>query len=179
MAKELNLRLDDDNIVNLNFEDSKGEVIHTIQLDISDTEVPVRFAELINNLEKISEDVEAEEKVLNKKYKDTDSKEFDYNRTIDISAFHTKSLNRILDEIDTTFGEGTVSGVFAEHIDINPDYIPDEYAIIDFIDKLVPVINNLYSERFELKKKKYNVTRRGGKRHNLTKEELIQRQMGK
>lgn len=179
MAKELNLRLDDDNIVNINFEDSKGNLTHVIQLDISDMDVPTRFAELINNLEKISIDVEKEEKSLAKKYADLPEDEFNYSRSIDTSAFHIRSLNKILDQIDITFGAGTVSGVFAEHIDINPDYIPDEYAIIDFVEKLVPVINDLYSERFELKNKKYNIKRRGGKRHNLTKEELIQRQMGK
>jgi hypothetical protein len=176
MIKEF--QLEDDNIVEIHIKDVDGELAHKLILDAASPDVPVRFADLLKNIEKVASDVEARESELKEKF-GTDE-EFNYDRVIAVSRLHIESLENICHELEEVFGTDIIKNVYAKHFELDPDYVPDEYALMDLIEKLVPIINDVYHERFEVNKKKYNVNRRGGKgRHNLTKEELIQRQMGK
>ena len=176
MVKSFDLA--EDSIVDVVINNVKGEPLHTISLDISDPDAPNRFAQMIANIEAISSEVERKDKELKKKYENVT--EYNHDKVVDTCRLHIESLKQICSEIDFAFGEGTIEGVYSEHLVLNPDYIPDEYALMDFLDKMIPIVNDTYHTRFELNKKKYNINRRGGKgRHNYTKEELIQRQMGK
>lgn len=180
MARQIQVKLDTDDLVDIQLTDKDDNVLHTITVDASDPEMPIRFAEMIKALTTISEDVEKKEKELLEKYKDIPDDEFNYEKVIDTSRFHIESLQRIIDEINAMFGEDTIDSIFAENIAVNSDYIPDEYALIEVIDKIIPAMNSIYNERFEKNKSKYNVKRRGkAGRHNLSKEDLIRQQMGK
>lgn len=43
------------------------------------------------------------------------------------------------------------------------DIVPDELAIVEFVEQVIPVMNKLFNKRFEQVQNRYNVRRRGAK----------------
>ena len=41
--------------------------------------------------------------------------------------------------------------------------IPDETALLDFIEGVIPVMNKLFGKRFETNRKRYNSSRKGAR----------------
>lgn len=178
MARQINLELEDDNLVDVDFSHN-GEVLYTIRLDPSDRSTPVRYSELLQEITNISEATEKAEAEINAKYADTSKNDVNVEYMLEFYGNHVKAMEQIVEAINGLFGDDCIQSIYAEHYENNEDYMPDEYAIMAFLDKLIPVMEEVYGQRFEACSKKYNVKRKGGKRHNLTKEELIQKQMGK
>ena len=177
MARQINIQLDDENLVDVDFTNKVGDVLYTIRLDASDRATPIRYGELIKEVTKISEETEKAEAEINAKYSESDKTDADY--IIEFYGNHVRAMESIISAINELFGDNCIQSIYAEHYEGNEDYMPDEYAIMEFLDKLIPAMEEVYSQRFEACGKKYNVKRKGGKRRNFTKEELIQRQMGK
>ena len=168
----------DNGVEYVEIQNMEGKTLTVLAIDKSDKATAERFAHLIKKLTSITERAEAEEKELKKKYTNPVEADVNVERIIDTSRLHIKYINECIDEMNAVFGENTIQNVFAENYALNEDYIPDEYALLEFIDKVIPVMNRLFNERFETNKKKYSVNRRHGK-HNLSREELIKAQMGK
>ncbi len=172
---ERQLKLEDDNILDIKITNASDKPVHTISLNMADTELPKRVAVMLQNIEALSDDAEKDEAEFNKNFANAG----DLEKTIESSRIRVNYIHKMIDEIEIVFGQGTIDGVFAEQIALDEDFLPDEYALMDFLEKFVPIINDVFGTRIKVNNKKYSVNRRGKGKHNLTKEELIQRQMGK
>ena len=168
----------DNGVEYVEIQNTEGKRLTVLAIDKADKTTAERFAHLIKNLTSITERVETEEKELKQKYADVPDEDVNVERIIDTSRLHVKYINECIEEINEVFGENTIQDVFAENYALNEDFIPDEYALLEFVDKIIPLMNKLFNERFEANKKKYSASRKHGK-HNWTKEELIKAQMGK
>ena len=168
----------DNGVDYVEIQNTEGKRLTVLAIDKADKTITERFAHLIKNLTSITERVEAEEKDLKQKYTDIPNEDVNIERIIDTSRLHIKYIKECIDEINGVFGENTIQEVFSENYALNEDFIPDEYALLEFVDKIIPLMNRLFNERFETNKKKYSANRKHGK-HNWTKEELIRAQMGK
>ena len=177
--RKIDIQIESEDIVELAIRDKSNDEMGSILIDTSDPENPIRWANMIKMLTSIQKESLEGEKELKEKYKDVLDDEFNYDRTVDFARFRINMLNKIKAQFDEMFGEGTIDSLFARNMALNPDYIPDEAALSDLIDGISPVMEQLFNTRFERCKAKYNVQRRGKGKHSLTKEELIQRQMGK
>lgn len=80
----------------------------------------------------------------------------DIRIALDINNIRVKYLKEIIAALDELFGEGTIRNIYG-------DIVPDETALFEFVEQVIPVMNNLFGRRFEQMKQKYNTRRRGGK----------------
>lgn len=160
----------DNGLKKIAIKNQEGELVTVLQINIADAQTAERFANLIQNLNKISDECEKEAKKIDIEF-GTDE-EIDVEKVIVVSKLKTDYLNRIISEIDSVFGENTIRNIYSESYDNNPDFVPDEVALVEFIDKVIPVMNGLFGKRFETYKKKYNPGKKG--KHTKSKKELIE-----
>ena len=85
---------------------------------------------------------------------------------------HVMTSQKIMEELDKVFGENFCRKVFRENYELNPDFVPDEIALAELVDSLVPIMEKAYGERIKRTQNKYNAGKRG--KHTKTKDELIQ-----
>ena len=153
-------------IKKITINDEDGNYLTTLKIDTADVSTKKKFAELIKKLENAS----ARYEELSKEIDNKEGSEID--KIVDESRIHVQFLDECASELDAVFGVGTIKAIYAPNYEINPDFVPDEYQLLDFIDKVIPLMNTLFKERFERNNSKYNIARRG--KHNKTKAELIE-----
>lgn len=153
----------------------KGDVITVLRINVADARTAERFAHLIDNLDNISNEVkkeaqrlEQEEKVLQ------ESEKVDTRRIISVNELKVQYIERCIDEINEVFGENTIQNVYKECYENRADFVPDESLLLQFVEKAIPVMNELFHQRFEENRKKYNVMRRGGRKNHKNKRQMIQ-----
>lgn len=160
--------------------DENGEILTVLLIDTADISIKSRYAKLLDDLTGVSDRAEAEINELNDRYKDIPEDELNTQRIIDRSRCEIKYINEIIAGLDDIFGAGTIHNVFAKHYELNEDFVPDEYLIMDFLSVVTPIMEELFKTRYEVNDKKYNVNRKAGKgKHNRSKEELIKQAMGR
>lgn len=135
-----------------------GDVITVLSINVADADTAERFGKIINNLQEISENCEREAATWKEEHKqeETESSETDVEKVLQINRIRVKYLMQITGEIDGLFGEGTVENVYG-------DFTPDEAALIDFVEKIIPVMNKLFGKRYEMTRKRYNSGRKGAR----------------
>lgn len=162
------------NIKEIAVKNEKDEVITVLRINMIDSNTATRFAKLIQNLDRVSENYSKEAKMLSDKYdgRPINKDNFDVNQVIDYSSAYVSYITKCIEEINAVFGDNTVQNVYKECYEINPDFVPDEYALMQFVDGVIPVMNGLFNKKFEENKKRYNVSKRG--KHTKTKDELLE-----
>lgn len=157
-----------------------------IKIDAADRSTVDRFANLIKRIDTLAEEFEQKEKALREKYAGTevvketeDGTEVDVDQIVERSNLYVSSIKNIIKEFEIVFGDGCIKKVFRESYELNDDFIPDEDALSEFLDQMMPIMTDIFNERFERNKNRYSTKRRGKGKHNKTKEELIKAQMGK
>lgn len=142
----------------------------TLELDSADMNIYKKFSCLIERFDSIADEAGKRIAVLNQKHKDSDYYNLDaIMEYVDVNIEYSKML---LNELDEVFGNGFCKKVYRESYELNPDFVPDEYAIVELIEALVPIIEKAYGERIKRTKSKYNAGKRG--KHSKTKEQLIE-----
>ena len=71
------------------------------------------------------------------------------------------------DRIDELFGEGTCKKVFGVEV-------PDEVCIMEFVEAMMPFVNEAFKERGQHIDRKYSRNRKGARSRQRTKAELIE-----
>ena len=162
------------NIKEIAIQNERDETVTVLKINLADSNTSNRFANLIQNLDQASEKYTKEAKALSDKYdgKPIDKDNFDVKQAIDYGNAYVSFISECIGEINAVFGENTVQNVYKECYEIDPDFMPDEYALMDFIDGVIPVMNRLFNKKFEENKKRYSVTKRG--KHTKTKDELLE-----
>lgn len=147
-----------------------GELLTVLKINIADADTAKKFVNLASNLEDIATSGEEKAKAFAEKYKEYEKQEFDelpdnVKTDIIIGATNVRIevLNKMIEEIDGIFGKNTIRNVFQECYEINEDFVPDEYALVDFVNRIMPVMNDLFDIRINEIRKNYSPKR---KRHN-------------
>lgn len=168
----------DDGVRKISIYNTDDELLTVLKINVADVDTARRFVELIQNLEEIADSGSGMADVFKEKYKEYESQSFDtlpdnvkMEIIVDASKVRIDVLNRMIAEIDALFGKDTIRNVFKECYELHEDFVPDEDALIDFVNKVMPVMNELFSMRNEEIHKKYSpnrATRRENK-HNKNK----------
>lgn len=138
--------------------DEDGDLITVLRVNVADADTAERFAKIINNLQEISENCEKEAAAWKKEHEqdETVSGEVDVERGLQINRIRVRYLKQIAEEIDKLFGEGTVQSIYG-------DITPDETALVEFVEGVIPVMNKLFGKRYEMTRKRYNSSRKGAR----------------
>ena len=138
--------------------DEDGYLITVLRVNVADADTAERFAKIINNLQEISENCEKEAAAWKKEHEqdETVSGEVDVERGLQINRIRVRYLKQIAEEIDKLFGEGTVQSIYG-------DITPDETALVEFVEGVIPVMNKLFGKRYEMTRKRYNSSRKGAR----------------
>lgn len=112
-----------------------------IAINLADAEFPHRFYALYQNVENRLKEFEQKNASVDK---DSTTEQLEYVRKLNQG-------NK--EDIDNLFGEGTCDKVFG--------VVPDIYAVIDFFEEILPIIEKATKERNKNIKSKYNPSRRG------------------
>ena len=97
---------------------------------------------------------------------------------VDASKMRIGIIEGMIREIDTLFGKDTIRNVFRQSYEMHEDFVPDEDALIDFVNAVMPVMSDLFQTRNEAIRKKYSPNRAARRhnrnKHNKNKNQLIQ-----
>lgn len=177
-------QVQDEHIVKVYLNDSDDY----IYINDRDTSVVDRFAEFIKWLEEKEKDISTKQAEFEKQYgkdiitHDEDGEIDDIN--VDALVAFCKVRREIYleatDQIDRILGQDAIKKFFRVSYEINPDFVPDDECLYDFIEAITPVLNQVFEGRAKRISEKYNRDRKGGKRSKYrSKQELIQSYMGK
>ena len=145
------------------------EIVCVLKINTADSQITSRFANLLDNVDALANEISKESARLKEKYNDVDGSNTEY--IIEISKFRVGYISKLIEEIDAIFGEDTIKNAYHECYEINEDFMPDEDMLIEFIDSVMPIMGELFEMRFKRNTTKYNATKRG--KHTKTKDELI------
>lgn len=146
----------DSGIKEIEVKNKRGIVQTVIRVDVNDVDGMKKIASVITDLRNLSAECQAEVERKKQECREMDK----YQMAVVASELRIKYLDKVIGRIDGIFGADTVKNVFTENYRKNPDYTPDEFALIDLLDKLLPEVAKLYEEKFAENRKKYNITRR-------------------
>lgn len=131
-----------------------------IAIDVSDKRVFEKYSTLLDNCNKISDRYSADTKDL-LVVPDNESEEEQRDRILKVCRTDVNYINEIIVQLESVFGKDAVRKVCRENYENDPDYIPDESILVDFIEAMLPVMEKLYGERYQRNKAKYNSNYRG------------------
>lgn len=166
----------DSGIKKIAIKDADGEMLTVLRINVTDARTAERFAGLIDKLNGLSDDAMKKRAEMDSRYAgrpmiSEDSDEVDIEQVLERSRVDIDYLQQCIVELEAVFGAGMVREVYRDAYAMDPDFVPDEAALVELVDKLVPVMSNLFEQRFNTVKAKYNAGRRG--KHTKSKDELI------
>lgn len=137
--------------------DEDGDLITVITVDTANADTAKKFAGVIDKLNSISENCEKEAAEWRKNHKDDiNVDDINVDATLELNSIRVKYLKQITESINGLFGEDAMKQIYG-------DIVPDELAIVEFVEQVIPVMNKLFNKRFEQVQNRYNVKRRGAK----------------
>lgn len=135
--------------------DEDGDLITVITVDTANADTAKKFAGVIDKLNNISENCEKEASEWRKNHKD-DMDDINVDAVLEVNSIRVKYLKQVTESINGLFGEDAMKQIYG-------DIVPDELAIVEFVEQVIPVMNKLFNKRFEQVQNRYNVKRRGAK----------------
>ena len=137
--------------------DEDGDLITVITVDTANADTTKKFAGVIDKLNNISQNCEKEATEWRKNHKDNiNVDDINVDAALELNSIRVKYLKQITESIDGLFGEDAMKQIYG-------DIVPDELAIVEFVEQVIPVMNKLFSKRFEQVQNKYNIKRCGAK----------------
>lgn len=146
-----------------------------IYLNPNDSTFMDRFAKFLAKLEKKTKELETLGAEKEKQYEGramiSEEGDVDVEQLLEFTNIQVEALSEIVKEIDELFGQNTVRKFFKPFYAINPDFIPDADCINDFLENIIPAVNDAYNARIERIQAKYD---KGRRKRQRSKAELIQ-----
>lgn len=135
-------------------------VVTVLRINVADARTADRFAHIIDQLNSISARCDAEMKDWKDNHAEEQLTAGDTDDAIkvalDINKIRVKYLKEITAALDELFGADTIRNIYG-------DIVPDETALFEFVEQVIPVMNDLFGRRFEQVKNRYNTRRKGGR----------------
>lgn len=134
----------------------------TIELPLDDAGFVDRILNLYKWLDENEKIADEKEKELLKKFEgremmvvdEDNNPSFDFEYIDEVLGFHMNIYKSIYDKIESVFGKDSLKKYFRVFYESNPDFVPDEDAISDFLEEIAPVINTLFDTKVEYKRKR-------------------------
>lgn len=141
-----------------------------ILINPGDYTLSKRFSELIQWMEDKQAELGKLASEMNEKYKDTPmiSADKEGNASVDTEqlSLYVKIKNELYEEcqrrIGGLFGQDVLKKYFRALYEINPDFVPDEECIMDFLEEISPVLQTIYQESARQINQKYGKNRKQG-----------------
>ena len=149
----------DNGIKRIAIKDEDDEVIVVLRINVADAEVIEKFAKVIDSLNNISDRCDAEAKKRQaevEEVEETDDVMAQIPKAVEINQIRVKYIKEIMDTLDSLFGKETMHSIYG-------DTVPDELALVDFVEGIVPIMNKLFGKRLEISRKRYNTKRKGAR----------------
>ncbi len=149
----------DNGIKRIAIKDEDDEVIAVLRINVADAEVIEKFAKVIDSLNNISDRCDAEAKKRQaevEEVEETDDVMAQIPKAVEINQIRVKYIKEIMDTLDSLFGKETMHSIYG-------DTVPDELALVDFVEGIVPIMNKLFGQRLEISRKRYNTKRKGAR----------------
>lgn len=141
-----------------------------ILINPADASFSEKYSALMAWIDDKSAELGRKAQEMREKYGDTPmiSHDEDGNTVVDSEQFSifvnlkNELYKECVSKIDSLFGDGTIRKYFRAFYEINPDFIPDEDCIMDFLEEIAPILKEIYGERTARINSRYNKERRGG-----------------
>lgn len=140
--------------------DENGNLICELKINTADVNFTERVFRLQNAIETVSARTEKAANEYAEKYKDIEDMTLDME--VEFARIRVGFIEEIIKEYNSLLGEGVIEKVYAENYKLNPDFLPDEFMLAEFLNAILPEIAKLTNKRLETLDKKYSAKR--GKR---------------
>ena len=112
------------------------------------------YAAGFKHIADLADEIPAKLEEIEKRYVGKDDFNSMMDKTLEMSKVNVQFSKEAVSVIDGIFGEGTVKKYFRNIIEEIPDFLPDVDCIIDFFEKITPVIEKLFNRKIENQRKK-------------------------
>lgn len=149
----------DNGIKRIAIKDEDDEVIAVLRINVADAEVIEKFAKVIDSLNNISDRCDAEAKKRQAEVEEVDETDdvmAQIPKAVEINQIRVKYIKEIMDTLDSLFGKETMHSIYG-------DTVPDELALVEFVEGIVPIMNKWFGKRLEISRKRYNTKRKGAR----------------
>lgn len=126
-----------------------NEAVDTIAISADSPLLFDKFAAGCKSIYDMADSIQAKTKDIEKRYEGKEDLPSIMESALEISEINVNFSKDAVTIIDGIFGEGTVRKYFKEHYDNVPDFIPDAYCIIEFLEKITPVVENVFNRNIE------------------------------
>jgi hypothetical protein len=153
-----------------------------IVLNTADATFADRYSNFLRAMEEMDAELSQKAEEYSKQFagKDIVSRKEDGDVDIDTEQLmlyvelQNDMLTRAVQKIDDLFGAGTIRKYFRNFYELNPNFVPDDECLKDFLEEISKAVNMAYDIRSTSINQKYNKNRRGGGKHSKSKEELLE-----
>lgn len=139
--------------------------LHKIEFDSEDNYIiisssdPTLFDRFVNGFQSILElSEDTEKKVADIDLNtENDSTEDTINKTIAASRINVDFSNKAMEITENIFGKGVIHKYYRDIYKEIPEFLPDVDCFLDFYEKLVPAMENIFSSKIkerEIRRKK-------------------------
>lgn len=111
-----------------------------------------KFAAGYKNIYDLADSIKPRLEEIEKKYEGKDDFSSVMDMTLETSAVNVNFSKDAVKIVDGIFGEGTVMKYFKDISDRVPDFLPDAYCIIEFLEKIMPVVERVFNRNIERRK---------------------------
>lgn len=147
----------------------KGEYIY---LDDKDPGIFDRFADFLKWLDDQDLRIKDKKIELQQKYGNGVLKrnenggvmDIEIDAIVEMSKFQMNTYREAADRINKIFGGDILQKYFHVSYENNPDFVPGDECLFDFLEEMIPVLNDIFSDARERIKTKYSSDRKGGKK---------------
>ncbi len=134
-----------------------------ILIDEADKGVFERLSRFIDDLNEMKQSAEQDNNALKERLASEEASSIE--AVTEAAKYDIKYIQSLIEKVEKVFGSGCVGKVFRENYELNPDFIPDEDMIVDFLNQMIPLMEKIYGGRIKRVQQKYSVTYHGkGKR---------------
>ena len=121
----------DNGIKEIAVKKENGDLITVLKINVADGRTAEKFAQLIDRLNKITDEQNEQKKAMDAKYTGrkivyNGGENVDTEQVIDRSRMNVSYLEKCIEELDLVFGQGTVRNVYRENYEMDEYFIPDE-----------------------------------------------------
>lgn len=123
-----------------------------IILSADDPKLFDRFAIGFNQIMDMAEEMPKRLDEIEKQYSERDDFKAVLEKTTAMSKVNVKFSEDAVEIIDGIFGVGTIKKYFAEIYKEIPDFLPDSDCIIDFLEKITPIVEKSFDRKLKNRK---------------------------